>query len=108
MPGEDPGSTVPLEEATANYVPAAAVIRRWRALSGITGRKGCAGGPLGPRWNSGAQPRGAADTGGLEYWKGKRNSMCSGKMRRYMEEHRRRRRLPGQILTLMHESVGSK
>ena len=36
--------TVPPEEATANYVPAAAVIRRWRALSGITGRKGRAGG----------------------------------------------------------------
>ena len=29
--------TVPEEEATANYVPAAAVIRRWQALSGITG-----------------------------------------------------------------------
>ena len=27
--------TVPKEEATANYVPAAAVIRRWQALSGI-------------------------------------------------------------------------
>ena len=38
--------TVPEEEATANYVPAAAVIRRWRALSGITGRKGRAGGLL--------------------------------------------------------------
>ena len=32
------------EEATANYVPAAAVIRRWRALSGIIGRKARAGG----------------------------------------------------------------
>ena len=37
--------TVPEEEAPANYVPAAAVIRRVRALIGITGRKGCAGGP---------------------------------------------------------------
>ena len=36
--------TVPEEEATANYVPAAAVIRRWQALSGITGRKGRVGG----------------------------------------------------------------
>src|SRR5574344_887650 len=36
--------TVPQEEAPANYVPAAAVIRRGRALSGITGRKGCVGG----------------------------------------------------------------
>ena len=34
------------EEATANYVPAAAVIRRWQALSGITGRKARAGGDL--------------------------------------------------------------
>jgi hypothetical protein len=37
---------VPSEEATANYVPAAAVIRRWRALFGITGRKGSVGGLL--------------------------------------------------------------
>jgi hypothetical protein len=36
--------TVPEEEASANYVPAAAVIRRRRALSGVTGRKGCVGG----------------------------------------------------------------
>ncbi len=32
--------TVAKEEAPANYVPAAAVIRRERALSGMTGRKG--------------------------------------------------------------------
>ena len=38
--------TVPLEEAPANYVPAAAVIRRGRALSGIIGRKECVGGYL--------------------------------------------------------------
>ncbi len=43
--GECPVSmTVPEEEAPANYVPAAAVIRRVRALIGITGRKACAGG----------------------------------------------------------------
>ncbi len=43
--GEYPSSlTVPEEEAPANYVPAAAVIRRVRALIGITGRKACAGG----------------------------------------------------------------
>ena len=35
---------VPRQKVTANYVPAAAVIRRWRALSGMIGRKGCAGG----------------------------------------------------------------
>jgi hypothetical protein len=36
--------TVSQEEDTANSVPAAAVIQRCRALSGITGRKGCVGG----------------------------------------------------------------
>ena len=40
------GLTVPCEQAPANSVPAAAVIRRVRALSGITGFKGCAGGAL--------------------------------------------------------------
>ena len=36
--------TVPLEEAPANYVPAAAVIRRGQALSGSIGRKEYVGG----------------------------------------------------------------
>ena len=36
--------TVLQEKAPANFVPAAAVIRRVRALFGITGRKGCVGG----------------------------------------------------------------
>ena len=36
--------TVPEEEAAANYVPAAAVIRRQQALFGVTGRKECVGG----------------------------------------------------------------
>ena len=38
--------TVTDEKAPANYVPAAAVIRRGQALSGITGRKGRVGGIL--------------------------------------------------------------
>ena len=38
------GRTVPGEQAPANYVPAAAVIRRGQALSGVTGRKAPAGG----------------------------------------------------------------
>ncbi len=38
--------TVPGESAPANYVPAAAVIRRGRALSGVTGRKAHVGGLL--------------------------------------------------------------
>ena len=36
--------TVPDQEAPANYVPAAAVIRRGQALSGFTGCKGGADG----------------------------------------------------------------
>ena len=42
--GNGMGVTVLYQKATANYVPAAAVIRRWRALSGIIGRKEGAGG----------------------------------------------------------------
>ena len=38
--------TVPNEKAPANYVPAAAVIHRELALSGIIGRKGCVDGSL--------------------------------------------------------------
>ena len=38
--------TVPAEEAPANYVPAAAVIRRGQALSGFIGRKERVGGLL--------------------------------------------------------------
>ena len=38
--------TVPNEEVPASYVPAAAVIRRGQALSGMTGRKGRVGGLL--------------------------------------------------------------
>jgi hypothetical protein len=38
------GLMVPLKEAPANSVPAAAVIRRVQALFGITGRKARAGG----------------------------------------------------------------
>src|SRR5665647_3957114 len=42
------GLTVSPKEATANYVPAAAVIRRWQTLSGIIGRKARAGGIISP------------------------------------------------------------
>ncbi len=43
--GEYPASvTLPTEEAPANSVPAAAVIRRVQALIGITGRKAHVGG----------------------------------------------------------------
>ena len=44
--GNAPSVTVPEKKAPANYVPAAAVIRRGQALSGIIGRKARAGGFL--------------------------------------------------------------
>ena len=44
--GNDIAVTVPFKKAPANYVPAAAVIRRGRALSGFIGRKACVGGLL--------------------------------------------------------------
>ena len=46
--------TVPCQKAPANYVPAAAVIRRERALSGFIGRKGCVGGLLSMKLKPGA------------------------------------------------------
>ena len=49
--------TVPQEEASANYVPAAAVIRRMQALSGFIGRKEFVGGSLSLVLKTGAQPR---------------------------------------------------
>ena len=48
--------TVPTEEAPANYVPAAAVIRREQALSGFIGRKARVGVLLSKILNLGAQP----------------------------------------------------
>ena len=57
---------VPKEEATANYVPAAAVKRRWQALSGITGCKGSVGGKASQVSNLSAQPVAAAETAILE------------------------------------------
>ena len=66
--------TVPAEEAPANYVPAAAVIRRGRALSGFIGRKALVGGPAGRGSKRGAQPPLAPDTGRLEFGRGRWNS----------------------------------
>ncbi len=66
--------TVLKEEAPANYVPAAAVIRRGQALSGIIGRKGCVGGYLSAGYKAMAQPLFALRTGLLECRRGKRNS----------------------------------
>ena len=55
--GNDLSVTVPCQKAPANYVPAAAVIRREQALSGFIGRKACVGGLLSLRLKPGAQLR---------------------------------------------------
>ena len=54
---------VPTEEASANSVPAAAVIRRVLALSGIIGRKEFVGGMLSLVLNPEAQPQSSSG-----YW----------------------------------------
>ena len=65
--------TVLFKKASANYVPAAAVIRRERALSGFIGCKACVGGLLSLRFNPGAQLRFALETDLLECGRGKWN-----------------------------------
>ena len=71
--GNDSYLMVLFKKATANYVPAAAVIRRWRALSGFIGRKACAGGLLSLELKPEAQLRFVLETGRLEYSRGKWN-----------------------------------
>ena len=71
--GNDDKLTVLYQKAPANYVPAAAVIRRGRALSGFIGRKACVGGLLSLRLKPGAQLQFVLKTGRLEYGRGKRN-----------------------------------
>ncbi len=87
--------TVPGKKAPANYVPAAAVIRRGQALSGIIGRKARAGGFISETYKCRAQPCEAFRTVRLECERGKWNSTCSGEMRRDVEEHQWRKRLSG-------------
>ena len=71
--GNDDSLTVLYQKAPANYVPAAAVIRRGRALSGFIGRKACVGGLLSLESKPEAQPRFVLKTGRLEYDRGKWN-----------------------------------
>ena len=71
--GNDDKLTVPYQKAPANYVPAAAVIRRGRALSGFIGRKACVGGLLSLRSKPEAQPQFVLETGRLECGRGKWN-----------------------------------
>ncbi len=74
----------------------------------MMGGKGAEGVMQSWRETDGVKSCTALETGGLESRRGLWNAMCSGKMRRYMEEHQWRRRPPGLLLTLRHESVGSK
>ena len=71
--GNDINLTVPFEKAPANYVPAAAVIRRERALSEFIGCKACVGGLLSLRFKPGAQLRFSSETDLLECGRGKWN-----------------------------------
>ena len=96
------------EKGPANSVPAAAVIRKVRALSGFIGFKGSVGGLLSQWLKSVAQPYDAVETGGLECRQGCWNSWCSGEMLRYHDELRSRRQVSGLQLTLRLESVGIK
>ena len=89
-------------------MPAAAVIRKMRALSGFIGFKGSVGRRLSQRSNWVAQPSPAVDTGRLECIQGRWNSWCSGEMLRYHEELRLRRQSAGLQLTLRLESAGIK
>ena len=65
--------TVPFKKAPANYVPAAAVIRRERALSGFIGCKACVGGYLSLWSKPGAQLQFVLETVRLECGRGKWN-----------------------------------
>ena len=58
------------------------------------------------RSNVRAQHGPAVDTAVLEYTQGRWNSLCSGEMLRYDEEHRLGSQLAVALLTLMLESAG--
>ncbi len=90
-------------------MPAAAVIRRVQALSGVTGRKELR------RWfvkrvvkADGSTVRIIIRTDKLESGRGNWNFLCRSEIRRYKKEHQWRRQVTGPSLTLRHESVGSE
>ena len=85
-------------------MPAAAVIQRMQALSGIIGRKASVGGLVSLLLKTRAQPWTAVETARLECGRGRGNSQCSGEMRRYREEHQWRKHSAGPQLTLRDES----
>ncbi|KAJ9535429.1 hypothetical protein OSB04_un001455 [Centaurea solstitialis] len=87
-------------DASANSVPAAAVIQRMQALSGMIGRKASVVRRQIPGLNSGQ----AVETSKLEYGRGRGNFRWSGEMRRDRKEHQRRKHSAGPTLTLRDES----
>ncbi len=89
-------------------MPAAAVIRRVQALSGITGFKGYVGGFISQTSKAVAKLWYAFETVRLEYVRGAWNASCSGEMHRYEVEHQLRRQCTRALLTLRYESVGSE
>ncbi|KAL0685459.1 hypothetical protein Bca4012_052307 [Brassica carinata] len=92
--------------ASANSVPAAAVIQRMQALSGMIGRKASVGGFLSPPSNPRAQPWTGGETTKLEFGRGSGNFRWSGEMRRDRKEHQRRKHSAETTLTLRDESKG--
>ncbi len=56
---------------------------------------------------SGLNPEAASETAVLECERGEWNCRCSGEMRRYLQEHPRRKRLAGSQLTL-REKLGEQ
>ncbi len=99
--------TVPLKEAPANPVPAAAVRREEQALSGFIGCKGFVSDQVSQILNISAQLKNRFETARIEFERGKWNCRCSGEMRRYRQEHQLQRLLSISILTLRNESMGS-
>ena len=90
-------------------MPAAAVIRRTQALSGVTGRKELRRRLV--KWivkAGGSTIQSIIQTGKLENGRGSWNFLCRSEIRRYKKEHQWRRQTTGPFLTLRHESVGSE
>ncbi len=80
--------TVLPKEAPANYVPAAAVIRRGQACPDLLGVKGVQADWRVDGESSRLNRESAVETTSLEDGRGNWNFWCSGKMRRYQKERR--------------------
>lgn len=97
-----------LRKASANSVPAAAVIQRWQALFGFTGRKASAGGAVGLCEILGLTEKCERKPADLSAEEDSGTHGVAVEMRRYQGEHQWRRRLSWSALTLRLESQGSE